>query len=174
VRLAARETEHSVAISPQSAYCLVRKCVWRIQTKTGEFMQTLPRGIVAGLIATTILSIVMVVKASLGVLPQVNVIAMLATVVSAPMWIGWLAHFVTGAPVWGIIFALIQPYIPGRGPVAKSLTFAVGAWLAMMILLMPATGAGLFGLAIGMSAPITTLVLHLLWGAVFGAAFARL
>ena len=137
-------------------------------------MQTLPRGIVAGLIATAILSCVMWLKAWLGLLPQVNVIAMLATLVSGPLWFGWLAHFVIGAVLWGMLFALTYPYIPGRTTLVQSLVFAVGAWLAMMILLMPATGAGLFGLGIGMSAPIATLILHLLWGAVFGVAFARL
>jgi len=155
------------------------KGAWRIQQKTqisdrGDFMQTLPRGFVAGLIATGVLSAVLLIQASLGALPQVNMIAMLATLVSASMLVGWIAHFVIGALLWGLLYALIYPRIPGRGPVAKALAFAVGAWLAMMILLLPATGAGLFGLAIGLSAPIATLVLHLLWGAVLGAAFARL
>jgi len=105
-------------------------------------MQTLPRGFVAGLIATGVLSAVLLIQASLGALPQVNMIAMLATLVSASMLVGWIAHFVIGALLWGLLYALIYPRIPGRGPVAKALAFAVGAWLAMMILLLPATGAG--------------------------------
>ncbi|WP_448329685.1 DUF6789 family protein [Sulfitobacter sp. M13] len=43
----------------------------------------------------------------------------------------------------------------------------------MMILIMPMAGAGLFGLALGMMAPIMTLVLHIIFGAVLGVVFAN-
>jgi len=137
-------------------------------------MQTIPRGIVAGLVATVVLSLIMILKAAVGLLPQVNIVALLATLLGAPMLIGWLAHFVIGALLWGIIFALIYPQLPGRGTGAKALVFSVAAWLAMMIVFMPATGAGFFGWAIGPPAAVATLVLHLIWGAILGATFARL
>ncbi len=44
----------------------------------------------------------------------------------------------------------------------------------MMLIPMPMAGAGLFGLKLGPMAPVMTLVLHLVWGAVLGAAYARL
>ncbi len=137
-------------------------------------MQTIPRGIVAGLVATGVLSLIMILKAALGLWPQINVIAQLASLLGAPMLLGWLAHFVIGTLLWGIIFALVYPQLPGRGAVAKALVLSVAAWLAMMIVFMPAAGAGFFGWAIGPSAAVATLVLHLIWGAVLGATFARL
>nr|WP_244483514.1 DUF6789 family protein [Mesorhizobium sp. 1M-11] len=44
----------------------------------------------------------------------------------------------------------------------------------MMILPMPMAGAGLFGLALGMMAPVMTLILHFIWGAVLGVMFRML
>ena len=36
-----------------------------------------------------------------------------------------------------------------------------------------AAGAGLFGLALGMMAPVMTLMMHLIWGAVLGYTYDR-
>jgi len=44
----------------------------------------------------------------------------------------------------------------------------------MMIMVMPIAGAGLFGIHLGMGAPIATLVLHWVFGAVLGAVYGKL
>ena len=44
----------------------------------------------------------------------------------------------------------------------------------MMLIVMPAAGAGLFGLNMGMMAPVMTLMLHAIYGAVLGFVFSRL
>ena len=44
----------------------------------------------------------------------------------------------------------------------------------MMILVMLMTGAGLFGMHLGLGAPIATLMLHWVYGAVLGAVFGKL
>ena len=49
--------------------------------------------------------------------------------------------------------------------------FGVGAWLMMMIAVMPMAGAGLFGMNFGMVAPVMTLVLHIIFGAVLGGVY---
>jgi len=38
-------------------------------------------------------------------------------------------------------------------------------------MVMPMAGAGLFGMAMGIMAPMMTLVLHVIFGAVLGAVF---
>ena len=43
----------------------------------------------------------------------------------------------------------------------------------MMVGPMPMAGAGLFGLQIGMMAPLATLMLHLIWGIVLGFTYQR-
>jgi len=49
--------------------------------------------------------------------------------------------------------------------------FASGAWLVMMVMLMPMAGAGAFGLQLGLMAPVATLILHWIYGAVLGAVY---
>ena len=39
---------------------------------------------------------------------------------------------------------------------------------------LPMAGAGLFGLKFGMIAPVMTLILHLIWGAVLGYTYEKL
>jgi hypothetical protein len=43
----------------------------------------------------------------------------------------------------------------------------------MMVVLMPMAGAGLFGMNMGVMAPMMTLVLHLIFGAVLGWVYGR-
>ncbi len=52
--------------------------------------------------------------------------------------------------------------------------FATAAWLLMMVIVMPLAGAGLFGVHIGLIAPILTLVLHLVYGTVLGGFYGWL
>lgn len=138
------------------------------------------RAIVAGFAATVVLSVLMLVKGAMGMLPQMNVIRMLAGMAHAHLGlpatplVGWLAHFAIGSLLWGIGFALLQPVLPGASAVRKALVFSVLAWLLMMLFPMPMAGAGLFGLKLGLMAPLMTLVLHLVWGAVLGAVYGLL
>jgi hypothetical protein len=41
----------------------------------------------------------------------------------------------------------------------------------MMIVMMPMAGAGFFGQVLGIAAPVMTLMLHLVFGAVLGAVY---
>ncbi len=137
-------------------------------------------GIVAGFIATVVLSILMLIKSMMGVLPALDLIAMLSGMGNrwmhlpdTPM-VGWIIHFMIGTLLWGIVFALVYKPLPGNSPVAKGMVFGVLAWLPMMLIAMPMAGAGLFGIQLGLMAPMMTLVLHLMWGAVLGASYGGL
>lgn len=136
-------------------------------------------GMTAGLVATVVLSLIMIMKGVMGMMPQVNAIQALAkisaTYFGMPLlpWVGWIEHFVIGTVLWGLIFAATINIWPG-GYTVKGIVFSVVAWLAMMIIMMPMAGAGLFGLNLGMAAPMGTLVLHLVYGAVLGAVYGAL
>lgn len=137
-------------------------------------MSDIKNGFIAGFVATVVLSILMVLKAMMGLMPDLNVVAMLSKMMGSPPVMGWLAHFVVGTIAWGGLFALIHEKIPGGALWVKGVVFAVGAWLAMMIVVMPMAGAGLFGMNLGIMAPMMTLVLHIIFGAVLGGTFASL
>ena len=132
------------------------------------------RGIVAGFVATVVLSAMMLMKQSMRLMPELDPIGMISAMAgaSSPV-VGWISHFVIGSVGWGVGFAIVSPYLPGpywlRGAI-----FAVGAWLMMMIVMMPMAGAGLFGLGLSMMAPVAALVLHIVFGLVLGGIYGLL
>jgi hypothetical protein len=130
------------------------------------------KGLVAGFVATVVLSALMVMKSMMGLMPELDVIAMLSKMMgnSSPA-IGWVAHFMIGTVVWGGLFAWLDPYLSGKSHWLKGITFGIGAWLMMMIAVMPMAGAGLFGMNVGMMAPGMTMALHIIFGAVLGAVY---
>lgn len=138
------------------------------------------KGMYAGFIATIALSVIMVIKALMGMLPKMNAIKMLAGMahgyLGLPMTpaIGWVLHFLIGSVIWGLFFALLYHRLPGRAAAVKGIAFGTFAWFLMMVIVMPMTGAGLFGLHIGIGAPVATLVLHWIYGAVLGAVYSKL
>ena len=138
------------------------------------------RSMVAGFIATVVLSLLMLMKGAAGLMPALNPIAMLTDMAHAKMGmppspiIGWVAHFMIGTILWGILFKLLYSWLPGGNALLKGASFSVLAWLMMMILPMPMAGAGLFGMKLGMMAPVMTLMMHLVWGAVLGYTYGWL
>jgi len=64
-------------------------------------------GVISGLVATIVLSIFMIAKTKMGIMPELNAIKMLAGMMGASLIMGWVAHFVIGTLVWGILFALL-------------------------------------------------------------------
>ena len=51
-------------------------------------------------------------------------------------------------------------HFPGSSLWLKGVIFGIGAWVLMMVAVMPMAGTGFFGMKFGMVAPIMTLVLH--------------
>lgn len=129
-------------------------------------------GIISGFIATVVLSILMIAKAKMGIMPDLNAIKMLAGMMGAPLVMGWVAHFMIGTLVWGILFSLLVDKLPGE-IMSSAIIFSIGAWFMMMIGPMPMAGAGLFGLHLGMMAPVATLMLHIIWGVVLGLSYKK-
>jgi len=128
----------------------------------------------AGFVATAVMSVFMVMKTMMGVMPELDIAAMLAKMMGAPDTpiIGWVGHFMIGTVGYGIVFALLAGRLPGSLVVQGTIVGMLG-WLAMMVMVMPMAGAGLFGLNFGIMAPIMTLMLHLIFGAVLGWVYAR-
>ncbi|MDA3859476.1 MAG: hypothetical protein PF480_14895 [Roseovarius sp.] len=134
-------------------------------------MKNISAGLVAGFSATIVLSALMIAKAMMGVMPGLDVIAMLSMMMGTSAVMGWLAHFMIGTVAWGGGFALIYDWIPGGNALIKGVVFGVAAWLGMMVMVMPMAGAGFFGMAFGIMAPMMTLVLHMIFGVVLGAVY---
>ena len=137
------------------------------------------RGLLAGLAATIVLSVLMVIKSAIGLIPAVDMIRQLtelgATHFGMPnsLVAGWVGHLIIGVVLWGLVFAGTYETWPSSPP-KKGAVFSVMIWLLMMSMFMPMAGAGFFATNIGLAAAVVTLVLHLIFGVVLGWVFAWL
>lgn len=132
------------------------------------------RGMFAGLVATLVLSAAMLLKASMGLWPELNLIRLLTNLGSIQTVAAWMDHFIVGVVVWGLMFGAFDAMWERGAYWLKGLMFGVFAWLLMMILFMPLAKTGWFGARIGPSAAIVTLGYHLIYGLVLGVAYGLL
>lgn len=130
------------------------------------------KGMVAGFVATVVLSALMLMKTRIGLMPQLNPIKMMSDMIGASTpAVGWAMHFMIGTVLWGTLFAWVDPGLPGASHWLKGIWFSIGAWLLMMVVMMPMAGAGFFGATLGMMAPVMTLIMHLVYGVVLGGVY---
>lgn len=138
------------------------------------------KGIIAGFAATVVLTMLMIMKNMMGIMPELDPVHMLSDMVAQKMGmtpnivVGWVMHFMIGSVAWGGAFAAFNDLLPSNSQIRKGITLGIVAWFMMMIGPMPMSGAGVFGLNIGPMAPVMTFVLHIVFGIVLGAAYIRL
>jgi hypothetical protein len=128
----------------------------------------------AGLVATLVLSGVLVLKGNWDLWPEVNIIRLLVNLGSIQTVAAWMDHFIVGVVVWGLMFSAFDAMWESRAYWLKGLIFGVFAWLLMMVLFMPLAKAGWFGTRIGPMAAIVTLGYHLVYGLVLGVTYGLL
>ncbi len=136
------------------------------------------RAILAGIIATIVVSLILVAQSYFGILPQFQLIAEWERLLQsfglpAGAWEAWIAHVVVGTVFYGVVFAALEPILPGNGLV-EGLTFGILAWLVMMLVFMPLAGYGVFAATLGATVIVATLCLHLVYGAVIGVGYKAL
>lgn len=136
-------------------------------------MNKVINGAIAGVLATVILSIMMIIKGKMGVMPELDVISMLAGMMGGALVLGWVMHFIVGIG-YGVIFHLTSNKLPTESFIIKGFILGVVGWLVMMLMLMPMMGAGLFGMTMGIMAPMMTFVLHAIFGVVLGFIYSKL
>jgi hypothetical protein len=137
-------------------------------------VDSLGRGLLAGLVATVALAIALLIKQAAGVMPQLDLVAILAHALgSRSLAVGWSAHFIVGVLFWGPLFIwadrrmFFAHWING-------VLFASLVWLGVMLVIMPAAGESVFGLRLGLATPTLTLFLHWLYGAVLGSVYGAM
>ena len=136
-------------------------------------MKKIISGAIAGILATIVLSIIMIVKSKAGVLPELNIIAMIEGLLGGGVILGWIAHFAIGIG-YGVTLAIIHDKLPTNSLPLKGIMLGVAGWFGMMVTMMPMAGAGMFALGISPMAPVMTLVMHIIFGATLGIAYKKL
>jgi len=140
-------------------------------------MSDLVKGMVAGAVATAVLSLVMVLIGTTGFEPQLELTRMLLTLLGAPaslLALGWILHVLVGSVVLGGLFAHIGPRLGVDTHAKGGVLYGVMTWLVVMLVFMPAVGEGYFGFGLSVFAPIVMLGLQVLYGAVLGWVYGRL
>ena len=134
-------------------------------------MQNISAGLLAGLVATAVLAAMMIVQGMMGLMPGLNVAAMIAAIIGSSVAVGWIIHLLVHTIAGGGGFAVLYNVIPGGSAPIKGIVYGIGAWLVLMFIVMPLAGVGLFGMGLGMVAPVTVLVFHIIFGAVLGVVY---
>lgn len=143
-------------------------------------MNRLGKGITAGFVATAVMSVIMMIRLQMGVLPEENTVELLTrlsneyygTAISPA--IGWIWFFVIGSVVMGGLYAYIDNSMPGQREITEALWFAGFAWLVLMLAVMPLAGAGIFAFTMGPAVAVTTFLQNMVYGAVLGTVYAWL
>jgi Family of unknown function (DUF6789) len=137
-------------------------------------LRLVERGMLAGLVATTALSVVLLLKQLIGLMPQLDLVTVLAHALGerSPV-VGWVSNYFVGVFLWGPAFVWADRKMFFTHTF-NGLMFGSIVWLGVMFIIMPLAGEGLFGLNLGLVTPTLTLFLHWLYGAVLGATYGRL
>ncbi|MFY0989522.1 DUF6789 family protein [Halomonas sp. C05BenzN] len=136
--------------------------------------------VMAGLVATLVISMFMILRLSAGLMPWYNPIEIMnltaqrALGTPSSMYVGWLIHFAVGTLIWGVLFGLMVSDLPGSTDTRRGLVFGLGTWLVVMLTVFPMAGSGFFGMGFGLVAPISTLLGHIVFGLVLGATYGWL
>jgi len=137
-------------------------------------MSNSTKGMIAGFVATLVLSGLLMFKSTMDLAPHLNIIRLLTQLGSIGTVAAWMDHFIVGTLVWGLLFAAFNAVYERGAYWLKGLMFGVFAWVLMMVLFMPMAKAGFFGSKIGIEAPLVTLLYHLVYGLVLGVTYGLL
>lgn len=83
----------------------------------------------------------------------------------------WVTHLIIGIVLCGLLFALLEPILPGHG-FSSGLWFGVLTWLVKMVVFMPMSGHQIFALDLSPVFIAITLGMNLLYGGILGMSYA--
>ena len=134
-----------------------------------------------GVVATLVMSVIMVIGYATGVAPMPKpipaaivgkivkgVIGAEAPPLPAIMALAIISHFTYGG-FWGAVLAALT----GRATIWKGLGLGLILWLLMQVVVFPFLGWGFFGIAITPRIAVATLILHLVYGFTLGLLMDR-
>ena len=131
-------------------------------------------GLLAGLSATILMSALMLMQASMRLMPDLDIVGMIGGMMKSTRVMGWLGHFMVGTVLYGGAFVLILTVIDTESYVVVGLALGAIGWSMVMVGMMPMAGKGLFGMKGGVMVPVMSLFIHLLFGGVLGLVYGAL
>ena len=132
------------------------------------------KGMIAGFVATLVLSGLMILNSTIGLMPQIDIVRLLTTLGTLTPASAWMDHFIVGTVVWGLLFAAVDATTTRPALWMKGMIFGVFAWLMMLVTFLPLAGAGFLGAKMEITTLVGLLFLHLIYGVVLGATYGFL
>jgi hypothetical protein len=128
-----------------------------------------------GVLATVVMSIIMITGKVTGIAPMpapipVAIVKTIIGEVPKPLIVilGFIAHL-----GYGGIFGALLAGLTKKVTVEKGISLGVILWFVMQITALPFLGWGIFGSAITPKIAVATLILHLVYGIVLGLFMDR-
>lgn len=128
------------------------------------------RTVAGGFLATLAMTVILYKLAPMMGMPKMDLAGSLGSMLGLGWTAGLLAHFMMGAIVFPLIYALgLYRLLPGA-PVLRGVQWGAALWLLSQIMVMPMMGAGFFSAhAGGMIMAAGSLVNHAVYGTLLGS-----
>ncbi len=132
------------------------------------------KAIIAGVVATAVMSIVAMFVAPMMGMPKMDFGTMLGSnnpMMAMPYAAGWMIHFVLGI-IMAIIYAkFLYGKLPGNG-VLQGIIYGLILFMLAQIMVMPMMGNGLFSGG-NMQLLMGSMIGHIVFGATLGAVYNK-
>ncbi|MBI3962165.1 MAG: hypothetical protein HY335_05390 [Deinococcus sp.] len=125
------------------------------------------KAVIAGLVATVVMTIVGVWIAPVMGIPKMNPADMLAGAMGGSLVLGWIGHFMIGV-VLALIYAAVSARLPGV-PWLRGALYGLAPWLLAQLIVIPMMGMPVFSGSVVMA--LGSLIGHLIYGAVVGGIY---
>jgi len=128
----------------------------------------LGKTILGGVVATIVFSLMMKFVAPMMLGHPMDVPAMIARMLGAPLMVGMAIHLGMGAVAFPFAYQIAFRFLPGP-PLAKGIVFVFGLFLVAESVVMPMAGNGFWSADIGGGKAVMAAFLgHMVYGALLG------
>ena len=130
-------------------------------------MINIANGAISGVVASALVSGGIYLASLLGLVQALDPMRAAAGIALHPASLGWVTYFILGVVLWGTVFALLSPVLPGPFW-CKGAAFGAAAWLLTIAIAQAAEASTMEPLALG------PIVVHLLFGVLLGLTYGTL
>lgn len=129
--------------------------------------------LLAAAIASVLLSALLWLKAYWQILPQLNIISVIAAHLEIADGAAWWLHGVVATLLYSVLFYWLNAHSADNNYVLRGIVVGLLGWLVIMLFIMPALGFGLFiaDISQGSLPAVATLIVHLCYGACLGTCY---
>ncbi len=130
-------------------------------------MINIAKGVISGVVASALVAGGIYLASLLGLVQWLDPMRAAAGVALHPASLSWVTYFILGALLWGTVFALLSPVLPGPFW-CKGAAFGVVIWLLTVAIAQAARAS--------MAAPLAPgpIIVHLLLGVLLGLTYGTL